>query len=75
MPDNGYNIIKPVGSLHNVAGVTPAKRREERKRRQNSHGKHNEQAEQESNDAADQESPDNTSIDDENDRHSIDYCA
>lgn len=75
MPDNSSNIIKPVESLHNVAGLTPAKRRQERKRRQNLRGKHNKQAEQELDDAVDREKPDKTPVDDENDRHSIDYCA
>lgn len=75
MPDNDYNIIKPVESLHNIAGLTPAKRREERKRRQNMHAEQNEEAEQELNDSLDQERPDKRPVDDENDRHSIDYCA
>jgi len=75
MPDNDYNIIKPVESLHNIAGLTPAKRREERKRRQNMHAEHNEEAEQELNDSLDQERPDKEPVHDENDRHSIDYCA
>jgi hypothetical protein len=33
MADNDFNIIKPVESLQNIAGLTPARRREERKRR------------------------------------------
>ena len=33
MPDNDYNIIKPVETLQNVAGLTPAKRRKQKKRR------------------------------------------
>ena len=78
MPDNDYNIIKPVESLRNIAGLTPAKRREERKRRQNLHAEHNEQDEQdeqEPNDSLENESPDNAAADNKNDRHSIDYCA
>ena len=75
MPDNDYNIIKPVESLHNIAGLTPAKRREERKRRQNMHAAPDEEATLELNDSVEKESPDNTPADNENDRHSIDYCA
>ena len=35
MADSNSNIINPVETMQNIAGVTPAKRREERKRRQN----------------------------------------
>ena len=35
MGDNDYNIVKPVETLQNVTGVTPAKNREKRKKRQN----------------------------------------
>ena len=34
MADYDSNMIKPVESLQNITGLTPAKRREERKRRQ-----------------------------------------
>jgi len=34
MADSNSNIINPVETMQNIAGVTPAKRREERKRRQ-----------------------------------------
>jgi len=34
MPDSDINIIKPVEGSQNIAGTTPAKRREHRKRRQ-----------------------------------------
>jgi hypothetical protein len=34
MADSDSNIIKPVETMQNLPGVTPAKRREERKRRQ-----------------------------------------
>lgn len=75
MPDNDYNIIKPVESLHNIAGLNPAKRREQRKRRQNLNAEQDEEAEQELNDSLEKQSPDNVPTDNENDRHSIDYCA
>ncbi len=47
MADNDYNIIKPVEGLQNIAGLTGAKRREERKRRQNLPGGHEEERESE----------------------------
>jgi hypothetical protein len=34
MPDNDYNIIKPVENLQNVGAMTPIDRRAERRRRQ-----------------------------------------
>ena len=34
MADYNSNLIKPVEGLQNIKGLTPAKRREERKRRQ-----------------------------------------
>jgi len=37
MENYDSNMIKPVEGLQNIAGLTPAKRREERKRRQQLH--------------------------------------
>ncbi|RKY07419.1 MAG: hypothetical protein DRP65_10480 [Planctomycetota bacterium] len=34
MPDSDINIIRPVEGSQNIAGTTPTKRRERRKRRQ-----------------------------------------
>jgi hypothetical protein len=34
MPDNDYNIIKPVENLQNVGAMAPIDRRAERRRRQ-----------------------------------------
>ena len=34
MADNDSNVIKPVESLQNIAGLNPVERRKERKRRQ-----------------------------------------
>lgn len=75
MADNDYNIIKPVESLQNITGLTPAKRREERKRRQNLQAEHREEAEEQPNGALDEQTSDNEPDDEENDQHLIDYCA
>ncbi|MHC4482367.1 MAG: hypothetical protein ACYSW4_02340 [Planctomycetota bacterium] len=75
MPDSDHNIIKPVESLHNVAGLTPAKRREERKRRRDLHKGESQESEQELNESVDEESLGNELTEDETDQHSIDYCA
>jgi len=45
MADNDSNIIKPVESLQNIAGLTPARRREERKRRRNRHEQETQESE------------------------------
>jgi len=34
MADNNSSVIKPVEGLQNIAGLTPAERRKDRKRRQ-----------------------------------------
>jgi hypothetical protein len=46
MADKDLNIVKPVDGLQNIAGLTPARRREERKRRQNLHEKKQKESEQ-----------------------------
>ncbi len=46
MADNDFNMVKPVESLQNISGLSPAKRREERKRRQTPFGQKKEEAEQ-----------------------------
>jgi len=77
MADNDYNIIKPVESPHSIAGLTGAKRRQERKRRQDLHGGQKEESESTEaglDESAEQESL-NERTDDETDQHSIDYCA
>ena len=45
MADYDSNLIKPVQSLQNIAGLAPAKRREERNSRRQSHEQGTEQDE------------------------------
>ena len=77
MADSDSNIIKPVEGLHNIAGLVPTKRREERKRRQNLH----EQDEQEPESAEPRPDEPADAQDfgklnkNENDQNTIDYCA
>lgn len=81
MADNDYNIIKPVAGikpvdgLQNIAGLTAAKRREERKRRRNLPGGQQENAKGQLKDLVDQQKRDAESTDGQNNHHSIDYCA
>ena len=74
MANNDYNTIKPVGGLQNIGGLTPAKRREERKRKQNLHEQNQEESEQELNKSTEEEL-NNEIAEDKGEQHSIDYCA
>ncbi|MHC4681699.1 MAG: hypothetical protein ACYTEK_23755 [Planctomycetota bacterium] len=49
MADYESNLIKPVKSLQTITGLTPAKKRDERKRRQQLHQEQDEQAKNEEN--------------------------
>ena len=74
MADNDSNIIKPVEGLYNITGLTPTKRREQRKHRQNLREEEEQEPEQELNEPVDEQdlSELNKSESDEN---GIDYCA
>jgi len=77
MADNDYNTIKPVQSLQNIGNITAAKRREERKKRQNSREKENRQeqlGENELNESTEQDSYGKIAENDR-DENSIDYRA
>jgi len=77
MADNDYNIIKPVESLQNVGNITAAKRREERKKRQNSHKQKDRQrkpVEDELNEST-EKNIDSEIAENDRDEHSIDYRA
>ena len=85
MADYDSNIIKPVDGLQNIAGLTPVKGREERKRRQQLPGENKEKdesAEDEQNESVDEQdlgNPPQGRADNENGRNpdsiGIDYCA
>ncbi len=77
MAEIDHNIIKPVESLRNIGNITPAKRREERKKRQDLHEQNKEQRRGDE-DQLNESTEENTNREiAENDRddHSIDYCA
>lgn len=72
------NMIKPVDGLHNITGVSPTRRREQRSRRHNLH-KENED-EQQLNESVDEQATENPPKDrEDNGNHSqnnrIDYQA
>lgn len=75
MADNDNTIIKPVQSLHSIGGLTPAKRRDERKRKQDLNKQHQQEPQEEPNESLDRENLSSKLTDNEEDPHSIDYCA
>ena len=74
MADNNYNIIKPVDSLHNVAGLNPIDRRKERKRKQNPNQQSHDSA-QPSDDEPIMEQVDDRLNEDDDANNTLDYRA
>ena len=75
MPDNDSSMIKPVEELQNIAALTPAKRREQRKRRQNLNEKKEHQSELETDESVDQSELTSELDENDSDQSTIDYCA
>ena len=77
MAEIDHNIIKPVESLRTIGNITPAKRREERKKRQNLNEKDQEQRQLDE-DQLNESVEENTKreiVEKDRDDNSIDYCA
>ncbi|MHC4534062.1 MAG: hypothetical protein ACYS6K_08925 [Planctomycetota bacterium] len=82
MADYDSNIIKPVEGLQGITGLTPAKRREQRKHRQQLHRENEEKDEQlmdESFEQQDMNNPDEELTGNRGDLYpdstGIDFCA
>jgi len=79
MADKDFNIVKPVDGLQNIAGLTPARRREERKRRRNLHEKKQKESNQHPDNPLSRQDlgnePAKNKNDDNPDGAGIDYCA
>lgn len=77
MADSNYNMIRPVESLQNIAGLTPVKERKERKQQEEQkQKKRQEQQDQEQTPKDTSEmKPDNATREQQKDTDSIDYCA
>jgi hypothetical protein len=71
MTDSDFNFIQPMENVHNIHNLTPAKQREERKRRQ----KPPQEQHQEPGDKPLNETPQEQAPDRNDDRHRIDYRA
>jgi len=77
MANNDYNIIKSVEGFQNIAGLTPTKHREEKKKQQNLNEQNDEQrqlAEDELNKPTGEDIAGEIAEEDRNE-HSIDYSA
>ena len=82
MADYDSNMIKPVEGLQSITGLTPAKRRQERKRQQQLNQENEEKDEQQINEAfeeQDMDNPDEEWTENQGDLNpdstGIDYCA
>jgi len=75
MADNDSSIIKPMEGLQNIEGLTPTRRREERKRKQSLNKQNKEEPEEELNESVDQQGLGNELTENESDQNTIDYCA
>jgi hypothetical protein len=77
MAEIDRNIIKPVESLRNIGNITPAKRREERKKRQNLNEQDQEQrrGDEDQPDESAEENAGREIAEKDRDDNSIDYCA
>lgn len=70
MTDSDFLLIRPVETVHNVPSLTPAKEREERKRRQRSAEPPQEPGGKPASEAPEEQASDRT-----DERHRIDYRA
>lgn len=82
MADYNSNMIKPVEGLQSITGLTPAKRRDERKRKQQFKQESRDEDEQMMNESDQQQDMDNSSEEWNENRDNmnsgtagIDYCA
>ncbi|MDD5011719.1 MAG: hypothetical protein PHQ00_06310 [Phycisphaerae bacterium] len=73
MADDSYNLIKPIDNNQSIIGLTPAKKREERKKRQNMNKQQNRHQDEPS--EPDSEKISGTIAGNDADEHSIDYYA
>ena len=75
MADNDYNIIKPVKTLHNIGGLTAAKRREQRKKRQAPDQQEQKEAEEQTTEPIEESTADRKMPQADDDQNSIDFRA
>jgi hypothetical protein len=74
MADSDFNVIKPVESLQTIQGLSPMTRHQERKRRQKSSDEQREETEEKTEEKQ-EETTEPQAHRNNDDPHSIDYCA
>lgn len=75
MADYDSNMIKPVQSLQNITGLSPAKRREERKHRDQSNQQYRNEEEPAEDKSVEPENENRTENRNGRNKRRIDYCA
>jgi hypothetical protein len=75
MADNDSSIIKPVEGMQNIAGLTPARRREQGKQQRDPHEEKSGESEQETNESAGEQDLNNELTVNSEDKSTIDYSA
>jgi hypothetical protein len=74
MADNDYNIIRPVEGSQNISSLSPARRREQRKRR-HPLGEEKGQEQNDESDERQEQQNHEEDIEDQDIEHKIDYRA
>ena len=75
MAGNDYHVVKPVEGLQTISGLTPAKRRDQRRHRRSPQEQKDEQSEQEPKGSTEQLDASDVNDAEEDQQHSIDYRA
>jgi hypothetical protein len=75
MADNDSSIIKPVEGMQNIAGLTPARRREQGKQQRNLHEEESEESGKEVNESVNEQDLNNEVTVTSEEKSTIDYCA
>lgn len=74
MVDSNYNMIKPIEALQNITGLTQVKQRKERDRQEKQKKSSQHEHEQMPDESVEIDA-ENEIDEQQNDPHSIDYCA
>ena len=75
MADNDSSIIKPVEGMQNIAGLTPARRRDQGKQQRNLQEERSGESERETNESAGEQDLNDELTKNAKDKSTIDYCA
>lgn len=70
MADSDFNVIRPVEGLQSIQGLTPTRRRQERRHQQQPKGEQRDEPEEKHDQSAEPQAPAGN-----NGPHAVDYCA